>query len=184
MKKLIFIFLCTIGICFAQFIGHTATISTSLDSVRSDEVFTVTYTLTDIPPNRVYIAMRADDWEFVGDNKWEGNISENESIIVKFQVKLKESTIREYVPVSVGFSYSPFINGELYQGQYKSTTIKIIDYSEIKIGRLRKVEERKKLKKADEVYESYELNKDDPFHELYKKQHYIPVPDSGKTNKF
>lgn len=184
MKKLFFILLFTTGICFAQFIGHTATISTSLDSVRSDEVFTVTYTLTDIPPNRVYIAMRADDWEFIGDNKWEGNISENESITVKFQVKLKESTIREYVPVSVGFSYSPFINEELYQGQYKSTTIKIIDYSEIKIERLRKVEEQRKLKKADGVYELYELNEDDSFQELYKKKEYHPVPDSEKTNKF
>jgi len=125
-------FLFTIGICFAQLIPHIATLTPSKDSVRPDEVFTVTYTLTNIK-GYVYIASEDAYFETIGNNKWEGEIQEGEVKTLTFQMRLMKNAMERIyggkARISVGFSYQPD-NGENRWVEHKSIIMKIIDFGE------------------------------------------------------
>lgn len=133
MKTLLVVFLFAFEVCYAQFIPHTATITTSKDSILADEAFNVTYSLK-CPAGYIYIGLNDDYFEAIGKDRWEGEITDDQTITVMFTVKLKErmkAGIQEKAPLSIGFSYHPF--GKRISAEYsKSILITITDLREMK----------------------------------------------------
>lgn len=133
MKTFFAIFLFTIEVCYAQLIPHTASITTTKDSIFADEVFNVTYSLM-CPAGYIYIGLNDDYFEAIGKDRWEGEIKDDQTITVMFTVKIKErmkAGIQEKAPLSIGFSYHPF--GERISAEYsKSILISITDLREMK----------------------------------------------------
>ena len=133
MKTILLILLFSAGLCLSQTIAHKAIISTSKDSVKSDEKFTVTYSLTDVH-GYVYIGVKDGYFETIGNDRWEGEIKEGETKTVTFTVKLKDSSkkwIQRKVPLLVGFSYKPF-DKRISAGKYEQKNLIITDFDKIK----------------------------------------------------
>ena len=133
MKTIVFFLLVTTEICYAQMIPHKATITTSKDSILSNETFTVTYSLTGVK-GYVYIGVKEGFFETIGKDRWEGKINEGETKTVAFTVKLKESGkrwIHKNVLLIIGFSYKPF-GKKVWDGIFDDVRIRIIDFKEMK----------------------------------------------------
>ncbi|MBU0561125.1 MAG: hypothetical protein ABIJ23_03465 [Candidatus Magasanikbacteria bacterium] len=133
MKTLLAIFLFAIEVCYAQLIPHIVSITSSKDSVLADEAFTVTYSLK-CPAGYIYIGLNEGYFESIGKDRWEGEIKDDETKTVTFTVKLKESAkagIQKKVPLSIGFSYTPF--GEKISAETSEGIIIIVtDFKEMK----------------------------------------------------
>lgn len=136
MKKfLLIIFLSSIGICYAQFIPHKASITPSKDAVLSSETFKVTYTLTEVEGN-VYIGIEDLYFEIIGDDRWEGYVKIGDTVSVTFTVKFKEKfkpyLTSEKAVLSIGFSYHPWDKRIGEKGEFESIPITLKDYSDFK----------------------------------------------------
>jgi parallel beta-helix repeat protein len=134
MKKLIFFFLLiVINTCQAQRYPAETTITASKDSILSDEVFSVTYSIT-TSSGYYYIGVVDDYFETIGNDRWEGEMKDGETKTITFNVKLKEAakkSVGRSALLSIGFSLKPF--GEIINGSHNTSLfIKIIDYDKFK----------------------------------------------------
>jgi hypothetical protein len=136
MKKiLIFVSLSIIEVCYAQFIPHKASFTSSKDAVLSSEEFTVTYSLTEVE-GYVYIGIEDLYFEIIGDDRWEGFIKMGETASVTFNVKFKEKfkpyLYNDKIPIGIGFSYQPFGERIGEKGEFKSIVITLTDFNDFK----------------------------------------------------
>jgi hypothetical protein len=133
MKKILFIFLLTIGFGYAQQYQHSASIKVLKDSISSNETFTATYSISEIG-GYIYIGVQNGRFETIGTDRWEGEIKLGETKTVTFTVKIKENwkaELNKKVALRIGFSFRPF--GEfINDGVFDEVIIKITDYDELK----------------------------------------------------
>ena len=152
MKTLLLLLLFSFGICQAQVIPYKANISVSKEQIKSNEEFTVTYSLTDVQ-GYVYIGVKDGYFETIGNDRWEGEIKEGETKTVTFTVKLKDSSkkwIQSKVPLLVGFSYRPF-DKRISGGQYEQINIEIADFDVIRNSVTANLIKGKNVKKVNSI---------------------------------
>ncbi len=134
MRTILFVFLISVELCYAQIIPHEASLTVSKDSVLSTEEFIVTYSFTGLAEAYIYIGVQYGYFETIGKDRWEGKIKEGETKKITFTLKLKESSkaeIEQKVPLAIGFSYTPF-DEKILRGTFESVFITIIDFNEFK----------------------------------------------------
>lgn len=122
--------------CLAQKYPYVMSLVSSKDSVLSTEVFTVTFSLSEVK-GYVYIGVVPGSCETIGPERWEGEIKAGEIKTISFRLKLRKNAsddyyIRKSIPVSVAWGREPLGKNVLRRLGIESVLIKLKDYAELR----------------------------------------------------
>jgi hypothetical protein len=136
MKKFLLIQFCLVVFAaqsgLPQQIPHRATLTPSKAEILLDEVFTVTYELSDVE-GYFYVAVVPDYWDVIGQSRWQGHIRQGEKIHLNFKLKLSDDAIphiNSKLMVSVKFNQREF-GAFIQEGTPVSVSVRLKDYEKI-----------------------------------------------------